>query len=100
MAKELTTGQAHGVKGGPCHLVVGQVVDGVPPEGETGAPLGQHEGHSGRTAGLGGALVMQQHWDAREDQAPLVLTHVLVQVGQRGTDKDLRGKQKALEEGF
>ena len=92
MAKGLTTGQAHGVEGGSCHLVVRQVVDGVPPEGEAGAPLGQHEGHSGRTAGLGGALVMQQHWDAREDQAPLVLAHVLVQIGRGGTDKDLRGK--------
>uniref|UniRef100_A0A8D8BPT4 (northern house mosquito) hypothetical protein n=1 Tax=Culex pipiens TaxID=7175 RepID=A0A8D8BPT4_CULPI len=93
--------QTHGVEGGRGHLVVREIVDGVLPEGETGAPLGEHEAHAGCAPGPGAALVVQQHRNSGVHQAPVLLADALVQVGQRRADVHLRSQpaEEALDLG-
>lgn len=75
--------ETHGVKGCRCDLVVGQIVDGVFPEGEAGAPLCQDEAHPRRTAGSGASFVVQQNRNASVDQTPVVFADAFVQIGKR-----------------
>lgn len=85
----LTARQAHGVEGRSADFVLAQLIDGVLPQREAGAALGQHEGDARQRSRPRRTLVMQQHRHAGVDQAPVVLAAVLVQVGQRRTDEDL-----------
>lgn len=77
------------MKGCRCDLIVGQIVDGVLPEGEAGAPFRQDEAHPRRTARPGASFVVQQHRDAGVHQTPVVFADAFVQIGQRGADVDL-----------
>lgn len=91
--------ETHGVEGCGGHLVVGEIVDGVLPEGEAGAPFGQHEANAGCAPGPGAALVVQQHRNSGVHQAPVLLADALVQVGQRRADVHLRSQptEEALD---
>lgn len=73
--------ETHGVKGCRCDLIVGQIVDGVLPEGEAGAPLCQDKAHPRRTAGPGASFVVQQNRDAGVHQTPVVFAEAFVQIG-------------------
>lgn len=91
--------ETHGVEGCGSHLVVGEIVDGVLPEGEAGAPFGQHEANAGCAPGAGAALVVQQHRNSGVHQAPVLLADALVQVGKRRADVHLRSQptEEALD---
>lgn len=81
----------HGVEGAAGDAVVGEVVDGVSPEGEARAALGQHQLYAALCARTCRAEVQQQHRHSGALQPPLVTTRrTQVQVGQRATHVHLR----------